>query len=410
VSLRRGRIGSGTVTALGMVAAAITLLAMGNKLGWNATWRSFGVTPLQPEFFDMHVINDYAACAAAGVDAYAPQACNVDNFNIPSTWLWLGYLGVDGTDSTYLAAIMIALAGVVLTLLVRARPWFAGVAVLAGAISPSVMMGVERGNLDLLIFALVGTAALIYREVIATRSLAAVALLMLGVALKLFPLFCVSLVTRLSKVSITIACIFALIGAAYLAWTFDELALIRRNVPTTFILSYGYKTFFLGFDHVRDEAALSPLNLADTWLPAFMVVICLACAIAVAASSVVREKGWFSIDGTVAGTAFLFGAGIYCGTYLLGSNFDYRLIFLLLCMPQLLDWNLSRRDGRLIEKCLMVTVLAVLWLNGSADGHGTFLLLPQILNWLLFLLLATVLSVNLVQNLRMLRGLTKFGS
>jgi len=75
--------------------AAIALLALGRVVGRDPTWRAFGVTPLQPPFFDIHVINDYAACAWKGVDAYAPQACNIDNFNIPPTWLWLGFLGID---------------------------------------------------------------------------------------------------------------------------------------------------------------------------------------------------------------------------------------------------------------------------------------------------------------------------
>src|SRR5258707_4422678 len=97
-------IGAGTVGALGIVAAAVALLALGRLVGWNQTWRAFSVTPLQPPFFDMHVINDYAACAWKGVDAYGPHACNVDNFNIPPTWLWLGFLGVDGSDSSLLSA------------------------------------------------------------------------------------------------------------------------------------------------------------------------------------------------------------------------------------------------------------------------------------------------------------------
>src|SRR5438045_1937531 len=83
-------VGSGTVVTLGIVGAAVALLVLGHLVGWNATWRAFGVTPLQPPFFDMHIINDYAACAWKGVDAYAPHACNVHNFNIPPTWLWLG--------------------------------------------------------------------------------------------------------------------------------------------------------------------------------------------------------------------------------------------------------------------------------------------------------------------------------
>ena len=88
-------IGSGTVVALGLAATAIALLAFGRVVGWDPTWRAFGVTPLQPPFFDMHVINDYAACAWKGIDPYTPQACNRVNFNIPPTWLWLGFLGCE---------------------------------------------------------------------------------------------------------------------------------------------------------------------------------------------------------------------------------------------------------------------------------------------------------------------------
>ena len=40
--------------------------------------------------------------------------------------------------------------------------------------------------------------------------------------------------------------------------------------------------------------------------------------------------------------AFWAGAAIYVGTYVFSSNFDYRLVFLLLCVPQLCAW---RRDG-----------------------------------------------------------------
>ena len=103
-------IGSGTVVVLGIVGAAVALLALGRVVGWDPTWRTFGVTPLQPPFFDMHVINDYAACAGKGVDAYAPHACNVVNFNIPPTWLWLGFIGIDGSDSSWLSAAVIAAA------------------------------------------------------------------------------------------------------------------------------------------------------------------------------------------------------------------------------------------------------------------------------------------------------------
>jgi hypothetical protein len=395
-------IGSGTVVALGILGAAIALLALGRVIGWDSTWRAFGVTPLQPPFFDMHVINDYAACAAKGVDAYSPEACNADNFNIPPTWLWLGFLGIGGSDSSWVSAAVIAATGIVAVLLFRGRSWSYGVVALTAIISPSVMMGVERGNLDLLILALVGSAALIYEERRAGRACAAFAFLGLGVALKLFPMFCISLVSRFSRQTFIFASAIAALSLIYLDMTMKYIVLIRRNVPTTFILSYGYKAIFLGVDHMRSEAGLIPIGLANTWLPAFTAAAVLICAAALAGKSFRNGRKFCSVDRSSAGTAFLFGAGIYCGTYLLGTNFIYRLMFLLLCVPQLQDWQIRLWEGDQAigsaELALFGTVLGALWLNGNANGHSIFLLLPQLLDWLLFFWMSTALTSNLLLN------------
>ena len=396
------RIGSGTVVAVGIIGVAVALLAFGRVVGWDPTWRAFGVTPLQPPFFDMHVINDYAACAWKGMDAYAPHACNVDNFNIPPTWLWLGFLGVDGSDSTWLSAVVISAATIVMVLLLQGRSWHHGAIALGAMISPSVMMGVERGNLDLLILALVGSAALIYEERRIGRACGAFAFLGVGVALKLIPIFCVSLSARFSKQTFIFACVTAALSLTYLDLTMNYVFLIRRNVPTTFVLSYGYKVIFLGVDHLRSEAGLSPVGLADTWVPAATAALILICAGAVAVNSFRKRREFCSVDISAAGTAFLFGAGIYCGTYLLGTNFIYRLMFLLLCVPQLLDWQAFRRRDAdkaagIAELGLFGAVLGALWLNGNANGHSTFLMLPQLLDWFLFFCMAAVLMLNLLR-------------
>jgi len=152
---------------------------------------------------------------------------------------------------------------------------------------------------------------------------------------------------------------------------------------------------------LRSEAGLSPIGLADTWVPAATAALMVIGATAVAVVSFRNGREFCSIDISVAGTAFIFGAGIYCGTYLLGTNFVYRLMFLLLCVPQLLDWQGRRCDAdrvdRIAELGLFGTVLGVLWLNGNANGHSTFLLLPQFLNWLLLFCLAAVLMLNLLR-------------
>ena len=172
-------------------------------------------------------------------------------------------------------------------------------------------------------------------------------------------------------------------------------------MPTAFVLSYGHKAIFLGLDHIRSEAGLSALGLADTWLPAATGAVVLACALAAAVHAFRRRRYFCSVHESIAGTAFLFGAGIYCGTYFLGTNFIYRLMFLLLCLPQLQDWQIeSSKRGEATstaELGLFGTVLGVLWLNGNANGHSMFLLLPQLLDWILFFYLAVVLMLNFLR-------------
>lgn len=396
-----GRIGSGTVVSAGMLVALVTLLLLGRAVGWDPTWRAFGVTPLQPPFFDMHVINDYAACASIGVDPYAPHACNVDNFNIPPVWLWLGFLGIMGSDSVWLSASLIGFAAIVTILLFQGRSWQHGAFGLGAILSPSVMMGVERGNLDILIFALVGAAALAYDERRVGRAYGAVILLCAGILLKLIPIFCVSLGARFSRASLAFVLAIAVPSAIYLVVVINYIFLIQQNVPTTFILSYGYKAIFLGLDHIRSEAGLGPIGLADTWVPAATAGAVIIGAICFAISSHrKRAEPFCSVDTSIAGTAFLFGAGIYCGTFLLGTNFVYRLMFLILCIPQLQDWQIKEREigkppGAGVG--LYGMVLGVLWLNGNANGHSIFLLLPQLLDWSLFAYLATVLTGNFLR-------------
>ena len=227
-------------------------------------------------------------------------------------------------------AITGAALGVVITLL-KGRSIGDGALALVAILSPSVMMGVERGNLDLLILALVGAAALFYEEQRIGRMAWSVGLISLAIVLKLFPIFCVAVGSRFNWRSFLFASAIAIFSLGYLVAISHYIFLIRINVPTTFILSYGYKALFLGLDQLRADAGLNPLGLADTWVPITMAILTLLLAAATALVTFQHGRMFCTLTNSVAGTAFLFGSGIYCGTFLLGTNFIYRLMFLLLC-------------------------------------------------------------------------------
>ena len=199
----------------GVLITLIVLLCFGQLVGWDSTWSTFGVTPLQPHFFDMHVVIDYATCASKGGDPYVPQACNPANFNIPPIWLWLASFRINGSHATLLSlAITAAALGVVLALL-KGRSATDGVVAMVAILSLSVMMGVERGNLDLLILATVGAAALVYDEQRVGRISWAVAIVDLAIVLKLFPMFCVAVAARFSRRTFLFAVAIAAFALAY---------------------------------------------------------------------------------------------------------------------------------------------------------------------------------------------------
>ena len=60
--------------------------------------------------------------------------------------------------------------------------------------------------------------------------------------------------------------------------------------------------------------------------------------------------------------AFRVGSGIYIGTFLLGNNFDYRLVFLLFVIPQLILWSrLSSKYISMISKLIIGGILFSMW-------------------------------------------------
>ena len=253
-------IGSGTVLVAAVLAALIALLALGNETGWDATWRAVGVTPLKPHFFDMHAVTDQAACSAQGYNAYEVNSCAPLKFNYPPIWLQLGYLGINGLDSAWLSILVAFIAFVVVATLLKGRSALNGVLSSAAILSPSVMMGVERGNIDLVILALVGSAALVFKDTNFRRAFGASLVVLVAVLLKLYPVFCVALVAKFNRRTLFFAITLIIGSLIYFYSIFDYLPIIRANTPTSFMLSYGYKVIFLGLDHLRAEAGREALR------------------------------------------------------------------------------------------------------------------------------------------------------
>ena len=110
-------------------------------------------------------------------------------------------------------------------------------------------------------------------------------------------------------------------------------------------------------------------------------------------------------DATVphALAAFRMGAVIFIGTWCLHTHFDYRLVFLLLTVPQIVRWcgaehGAIRAGARIALAALSLVLWSLAWRHGLERAIGSAvpgLMLDAALGWLLAatLLVGTVLSL-----------------
>jgi hypothetical protein len=254
-------------------------------------------------------------------------------------------------------------------------------------VSPAVMLGVERGNADLVVFPLVVVALFSFRARSAIRAVGGHGLLLFAAMLKLFPAFAFAALLRQSRRRVLIGAGLVTLGfLIYVAVTWNDIQTIHRVLPQETFYSYGADvavravTLWLSV-HYTSLASLGKHG------PEQIVMWCLV-GIAVALAAVIA-RFWKPPEAThdreIDG--FFAGCAIFVGSFVLEHNFDYRLVYLLLAVPQLLRWS---RVSRLSAVVLLV-LASTLWLsevlsNGYWRQHYP-IPYDELLTWFLFVTL-----------------------
>jgi hypothetical protein len=390
---------SGSVIVAGIALVVLPLLTAGFifDLDWVRSWSVIGFPGALPPFFDLHVVTDAAGrCAATDTTAYPylHADCNPwgQGLNYPPVWLLLGKLGVN-SDNTPLLAMLFELPALgLMALLLHGRSIRSGLIALPLVLSPSVVLGFERGNIDIVEWILVCSAALMFSEHRKLRAAASLVLLAFAVVVKLIAVFCCTLAVRLRSTSVVVSVALVAFSLLYLYSLSDVLPAIRRNTHLTPYVSYGYTILFDRLEFLYGpRLGLNLTGLAHSWVPTAVVAF---VALAAATSALVaRRYSLCRLGQGSDGVAFLFGAGIYCGSFLLlGSNYAYRLMFLLLCLPQLLDWIENCLGGtRRLAYLLLGSCVISMWLKFHPEKT---LHVNQISDWILFGCLTMIILLN----------------
>jgi hypothetical protein len=388
----------GRVALLVCLACYLGAVAAAGSTGFDL-WRHLGVPTAFPRFLDTRVIVSGWECTRDGLDVLVENPCDPWQrpTNYPRIWMAMAPLGLDESSAVPLGVA--TGAAFLLAALVLAGRLSLGETVLYAAVllSPAVMFGVERGNNDLIVFALVVAAVAVFRTQGVLGRAACSGLLLFAAVLKLYPAFAFSVLLRQAprRAALTLG-LTVVPFALYVAATFDDLRLISEATPRPVSLAYGAGVFVDGAGERSGSLPGAQFLSNEPGRTAFyLVALALALGLALWLAGRLRPiPAAPTADRRL--DAFWVGASIYLGTFaVLGNNWDYRLLFLLLVIPQMLRWIKGPGPLSIASACGLVAIVGTLWLSVWLPRLPISLPLDEALNWLLFVYLAAGLVLTL---------------
>jgi hypothetical protein len=254
-------------------------------------------------------------------------------YNIPSPWIEIGkalHFENEGRFVAIAAMATLFFVGICAYLLFR----FPSFGLLASVVSTSTLVGVERGNVDLILFSLLLPAALWL-----PKSWSPIPILA-GTLLKLYPVFAIAaLYIQRQYRMLAVSVVWAIGIFVYLG---NELSSIQATTPVGCYFAYG----------ISPIAKCFVFFGLPTWALVTTITAIVAMALALAYFFIRSDAVRPQQDPVF--NLMLVGSSIYVGTFVLTANFDYRLIFLIFCIP-----FLYTRPFSFSRACIVAIVVAM---------------------------------------------------
>jgi len=373
-------------------AALWTINAKPLDLRQNFYQSYFSFPASTPQAFgDLGYYLVWLDCVRAG--APTDQPCSLGSpipWAYPSAWLWLAHTGLSIRHTVPVAALFYIALIALVSYLFAPRTVFETCYDALFLISPPFVLALERCNMDVLIFFLLGLAVVLARR---RAVLSAFGLVWVAALLKIYP--GVSLLAFIRKKSHVLAAgMCAVTLVVYLEAIRSQLRLVYLIVPRSEWESFGSPELFLILGK-KLEALGHPAPLLHSVIPAFALAV-FTIAVALFAFASVRRN--FDTDlkpfDDLAELAFSVGSLVYCACWALEMNFNYRYIFLALTLPQAWAWASASSRWRRFYGAYLLAALAMAWLTLFQYKHPWIEIGHALLGWVLYgLLLFTLVSM-----------------
>ncbi len=371
-------------------------------------WRYLRVPTMFPAFADMRVITSGFECYRLGYEVLVENPCDPWHrpTNYPRIWMAFAPLGLDQSHTILLGIFFALLFFIMVFLIIRHLNYSEALIYSIALCSPSVMLAVERGNNDLIIFAILSISLLLINKQKPFWRLVSYSAILLAAILKLYPIFAFTVICKEKKKhAYILASFIAGCFGIYVLSALKDIKLISTATEKSNIWSYGYKIifslFFRDLEKVLTSNVVNHNNLLFVHAYKSMLFICLALLIFFLIynlAKVVIKTQFRIIDSFTPQDdnfleAFRIGSSIYIGTFFLGNNWCYRLVFILFTMPQILYWTKCNVNLRLISVLSIIGILLTLWLKTSMNPYIIYL--SQVIDWLLFVYFCYTLLLTL---------------
>jgi hypothetical protein len=400
--LTTGGATDGRIVVLGAFSIYLGTVGLIRGLTGIDIWPWLGVPTGPSTFFDARNVMAALECRRLDLDPLIENPCDPWGRPIvyPRSWLVLRFLGLDQSDTTIFAVIVIALFVVAYLWLLGPISSGEGIVAAVALCSPAAMLAVERANMDLAVFALLVLAVAAWGRRGRVWKLASPVLVLVGAVAKVYPVFGLGafLATRERRsMLIAVGC-----GLAFAIWaviSVDDLRAVADRAPQGEYYSYGARILLS-----RAFRVVAPQGWESSRLATQVVAALFVVPLGLVAWFWVRKRIHVVDERTEPrALAFYIGSLVYLGTFLIGNNFDYRLVFVLLTLPQLFAWSKSDDPRSPLASVALLSIVVLLWVGSLSPYVAT---LDEIFSWMTAVLLFSLVAASIPSPAQILRRLT----
>lgn len=379
----------GRFLVLAVLIAYFCVIFFGSSFGhYVETWKRFGVPAMDSLFGDLsQVLNEFDLIRSGDNTAISNPRGFV---GYPRIWRSLTGLGLGKSNTLPLGVLSVIAFYVSTFFLIGRLNYREGIFYSLVLCSPPVMLLVERGNVDIIIYSLLFLAIIFIkkRERPIIRVLGYLAILVTAF-FKLFPIFGLSVVIKeRRKGSILIG--GALFGL-FLVYIFSHLQEIHSiehfHGKKDDWYRFGYKNILYRFNAFQTEPTL--IHSKKRILFTLLLFLSLVFSGKAFIDLWKKAKHWVgqrnlepflnSLPNNAHIDAFRLGASIYIGIFLIiGRATDFKLAFLIFTMPQILSWVKDGGPMSFSSGFALLGILGTLYLSQFQAWA-----IDEIINWLL---------------------------